>query len=1000
MVMMKIHVAMVVFLLFFSCGIVTGAPAEEENSSLTQYENITAGDAPPVVMDCPGGYPDGDESFADGQDAGLTIEPDTPYLGPLDVRYVGADSIVFTWNRVSGCLYIVYRSGFMIGGVDKDGECKFRYTCPASDRNITYEYMVVAIDAQEREVGYYAKEIASGRAFGNLAEYNYEDIWAGGSVMLIDDVDLGGNTLWIMETEVTGSINADTGMATAISGNGNILSYGSVFRNADLQVHTPSNGYSCLNSIGASNSYISIIGNKTEVVSSFFTGERGILRLNGDLIVVRGNQFWNIGNGLEVEGACCAISGNLFSGWNGTASADGIAITVSSEGGGISNNAIAEFKRAMEISGDVSISDNVIINITSDRQGTSVVQFYNAEGSVFEKNTIVGTDQPKAQAVLTLTDTGKVTIQNNTITGGIQGVKLSNTNGGNVIANNNITDMTYYGISLHNAAPTHIGIEQAGMITGNVIKGSGSIAGGVGCGILIDNYHPTLIMENIVMDFYDAIVIRASNDTWVFSNTLLPVTGHGIAIYKKQTLYPFSEGAERSFVRKNSIGGGSTGILVEGRDSLIIDNDVLGYTRTGIQIDYGDQNIVRDNFLLSVVGDPVDIRIGTRPDTFPEDLVLESNTLARDMFGKNMATFSLSDLTEGVTIRAVNAPPKPPEKPDYSFGMADIGQWLSIQSGNFTNQEDVSLNLTFHYEPGELKGVIEESLMVWRYNGTRWDAGGGDPPWNGTRWFNTTTHEIGVQVQQLLPWNVGTAVFAPLGCPFRADFTASPTRGPAPLTVRFTDLSEGGPESWQWNFGDGNTSTEQNPAYTYVSPGNYTVTLTASNAGESDTLTRSGYIEVESPPLPEVTGIFPAYGYSNGTLIRATVTGTGFDTGASVKLIEDDRPGINATNITVASPPEITCTISLAGIEPGNRTVRVTNPGGGSGMLADGFRVRLRGDFNGVGNVDIGDVAKVAYMVVGKEPGNPEADFNGNSQVDIGDASKIAYYFVEKVPVL
>jgi len=59
--------------------------------------------------------------------------------------------------------------------------------------------------------------------------------------------------------------------------------------------------------------------------------------------------------------------------------------------------------------------------------------------------------------------------------------------------------------------------------------------------------------------------------------------------------------------------------------------------------------------------------------------------------------------------------------------------------------------------------------------------------------------------------------------------------------------------------------------------------------------------------------------------------------------------------------------------------------------------VRVKGDFNGEDGVDIGDVSKVAYMVVGKEPEDLAADFNGNGVVDIGDAAKIAYYFVGKI---
>ncbi|MCK5604022.1 right-handed parallel beta-helix repeat-containing protein, partial [Candidatus Pacearchaeota archaeon] len=63
-------------------------------------------------------------------------------------------------------------------------------------------------------------------------------------------------------------------------------------------------------------------------------------------------------------------------------------------------------------------------------------------------------------------------------------------------------------------------------------------------------------------------------------------------------------------------------------------------------------------------------------------------------------------------------------------------------------------------------------------------------------------------------------------------------------------------------------------------------------------------------------------------------------------------------------------------------------------------RTKVKGDFNNNGRVDIGDVAKVAYMVVDKVADDMGADFNGNGRVDIGDAAKIAYYLVGKVSEL
>jgi PKD repeat protein len=83
-----------------------------------------------------------------------------------------------------------------------------------------------------------------------------------------------------------------------------------------------------------------------------------------------------------------------------------------------------------------------------------------------------------------------------------------------------------------------------------------------------------------------------------------------------------------------------------------------------------------------------------------------------------------------------------------------------------------------------------------------------------------------------------------------ADFSGSPRKGKAPLAVDFADLSTNSPTSWLWDFGDANTSTEQDPSHEYDHPGAYTVTLTASNAGGSDTKAKERYIRVSFSDVP------------------------------------------------------------------------------------------------------------------------------------------------------
>ena len=81
-----------------------------------------------------------------------------------------------------------------------------------------------------------------------------------------------------------------------------------------------------------------------------------------------------------------------------------------------------------------------------------------------------------------------------------------------------------------------------------------------------------------------------------------------------------------------------------------------------------------------------------------------------------------------------------------------------------------------------------------------------------------------------------------------ADFTGSPLNGDSPLEVSFTDMSAGAPTTWLWDFDNDGfiDSNEQNPSYTYLNAGTYTVSLTVSDGTNEDTEIKVDYITVNS----------------------------------------------------------------------------------------------------------------------------------------------------------
>lgn len=81
--------------------------------------------------------------------------------------------------------------------------------------------------------------------------------------------------------------------------------------------------------------------------------------------------------------------------------------------------------------------------------------------------------------------------------------------------------------------------------------------------------------------------------------------------------------------------------------------------------------------------------------------------------------------------------------------------------------------------------------------------------------------------------------------PPTAEFIGAPTSGSIPLTVTFTNQSLNA-TSYLWDFGDGDTSTSENPSHAYLTEGTYTVILTATGPGGSNQRTRTNYVSATS----------------------------------------------------------------------------------------------------------------------------------------------------------
>ena len=213
--------------------------------------------------------------------------------------------------------------------------------------------------------------------------------------------------------------------------------------------------------------------------------------------------------------------------------------------------------------------------------------------------------------------------------------------------------------------------------------------------------------------------------------------------------------------------------------------------------------------------------------------------------------------------------------------------------------------------------------------------------------------------------------------------TATPTIGIGPLNVSFNGSqssdTDGNIVSYDWNFGDGDTSTLANPSHIYTSAGTFTATLTVTDnngATNSDTVDVT-VTSIPPPIIPTITNVSPNEGPVSGNT-QVTLTGTGFANATSVKfglvngtivqivsnteIIVRSPAGTGSVNITVSTSQGTSTSVATFNYRTLN-TVTSISPS--SGPTVGGTAVTIIGtNLSGVTKVFFGSKEASSVVVV------------------------------------
>ncbi len=338
--------------------------------------------------------------------------------------------------------------------------------------------------------------------------------------------------------------------------------------------------------------------------------------------------------------------------------------------------------------------------------------------------------------------------------------------------------------------------------------------------------------------YWESAYFNSSNNTYYYSGSDNP--NHAVTIVGWDDNKATS-GGTGAWIIKNSWGaswGESGYFYISYNDASV--NEEVGYFP-------GYKNFTIGDYVMTYApfGEINDIGFGSNTGYGVIKYSASGNMMIKSIgsyiaSGNSTVGFEIYDDFNGITLSNLidSIGTKSCDLPGYST--FDLNTPLVVVSGNDLYIKVKYVTPSYNYPipveevySGYASNVTTETGKCWvSSNGTTWQAAGA-----GT----SRDYDICLNLYASAAGAVSTS--------FVANTTTTCTG-----EIAFSDQSSNSPTNWLWNFGDGNTSTLQNPTHFYIIDGNYTVKLKAWNIFGTDSLTRPTYISVGLPTSPSTIG--------------------------------------------------------------------------------------------------------------------------------------------------